>query len=172
MARRAHTNVSAKSKSMSLEEQLGQLFRQKGVTIATAESCTGGLLAGRITDVAGSSAYLVGGVVSYSNDAKIGLLGVNHAALEEFGAVSEEVSRQMARGARERLGSAVGISITGVAGPDGGSAEKPVGLTWIGMSDVKGDRAERFVWESDRAGNREASVQAALKMLIEWAEGQ
>jgi nicotinamide-nucleotide amidase len=78
----------------------------------------------------------------------------------------------MARGARERLGSAVGVSITGVAGPDGGSTEKPVGLTWIGLSDVTGDRAERFVWESDRAGNREASVQAALKMLIEWGEAQ
>lgn len=157
---------------MSLTDQLADLFKRKGLTIATAESCTGGLLAGRITDMPGSSAYLLGGVVSYSNDAKIDLLGVNHASLEQHGAVSEEVARQMARGARERLNTDVGISITGIAGPDGGTAEKPVGLTWIGISDARGDRAERFVWAKDRAGNREDSVQAAIRMLVDWAEAR
>jgi PncC family amidohydrolase len=157
---------------MSQEERINELFKAKGLTIATAESCTGGLLAGALTEVSGSSAYLLGGVVSYSNDAKINLLGVSHAALEEYGAVSEEVARQMARGARERLGSDVGVSVTGVAGPDGGSPEKPVGLVWIGLSDVRGDRAERFIWDGDRARNRALSVEAALKMLIAWAEAR
>jgi PncC family amidohydrolase len=157
---------------MSLEEKLAQVFKQKGLSISTAESCTGGLLAGRITDMAGSSAYLLGGVVSYSNEAKIALLGVDPAALAAQGAVSKSVAQQMARGARQRLGSDVGISITGVAGPGGGSADKPVGLTWIGISDVRGDRAHRFLWESDRAGNRALSVDSALQMLIDWAEAQ
>jgi PncC family amidohydrolase len=157
---------------MRLEEKLAQVFKQKGLSIATAESCTGGLLAGRITDLAGSSAYLLGGVVSYSNEAKMALLGVESDALDQHGAVSEEVARQMARGARQRLGSDVGISITGVAGPGGGSADKPVGLVWIGLSDARGDRAQRYLWDSDRAGNREQSVLAALQMLIDWAQAQ
>ncbi len=157
---------------MKPEETLKELFTRKSLTIATAESCTGGLVAGRITDVPGSSAILLGGVVSYSNEAKEHLLGVSHEVLEQVGAVSEEVARQMARGARERLGADVAVSVTGIAGPDGGTPEKPVGLTWIGLSDAHGDRAERFVWGSDRAGNRERSVEAALNLLIEWAEAQ
>jgi PncC family amidohydrolase len=157
---------------MGLEEKLAQVFKQKGLSISTAESCTGGLLAGRITDTAGSSAYLLGGVVSYSNEAKIALLGVDTTTLEAHGAVSEPVAEEMARGARQRLGSDVGISITGVAGPGGGSADKPVGLTWIGISDVRSDRAQRFLWDSDRAVNRALSVDAALQMLIDWAEAQ
>jgi len=157
---------------MNLEQQLVDLFTRKGLTIATAESCTGGLVAGRITDVPGSSAVLLGGIVSYSNEAKARLLGVSHDALLQNGAVSEEVALQMARGARERLGADVAVSITGIAGPDGGTPEKPLGLTWIGLSDEQGDRAERFVWESDRAGNREQSVAAALNMLIAWGESQ
>jgi len=157
---------------MALEDNLKQLFVAKRLTLASAESCTAGLLAGRITDVPGSSAYFLGGVVSYSNEAKETLLGVDHAALVAHGAVSEEVARQMARGIRLRLGADVGISITGVAGPEGGTTEKPVGLTWIGLSDRHGERAERFVWTSDRAGNRARSVEAALRLLIAWAEAQ
>lgn len=157
---------------MSLEEQLGQIFKAKGLRVATAESCTGGLLAGRITDVAGSSDYMLGGIVSYANEVKQHLLGVDPTALAEHGAVSEVVARQMARGARERLGADVGISVTGVAGPGGGSPEKPVGLVWIGLSDARGDRAERYLWESDRVGNRALSVDAALRLLIEWAQQQ
>jgi PncC family amidohydrolase len=157
---------------MTLEEQIKQVFAAKRLTIATAESCTGGLLAGRITDVPGSSDVLFGGFVTYSNEAKEGLLGVQRAALEKHGAVSEEVAMQMARGARERLRASVGISVTGIAGPGGATMDKPVGLTWIGLSDATGDRAERYVWDADRAGNREKSVQAALHMLIAWAAGQ
>jgi PncC family amidohydrolase len=155
----------------SLEERVKTVFTAKHLTIATAESCTGGLLAGRITEVSGSSAYFIGGVVSYSYAAKEALLGVEHETLLAEGAVSEAVARQMARGARARLRADVAVSITGVAGPTGGTAEKPVGLTWIGLSDSSGERAVRFVWEGDRAANRTQSVEAALRMLIEWAEG-
>jgi PncC family amidohydrolase len=157
---------------MTLEQELGRLFKQKGLTLATAESCTGGLLAGQITETPGSSAYLIGGVVSYANEAKEQLLGVDRAALEQHGAVSEVVARQMARCVRERLGADVGISITGVAGPDGGTPDKPVGLVWIGLSDGRSDRAKRFLWNEDRRGNRLRSVEAALRLLIEWAQQQ
>jgi PncC family amidohydrolase len=154
-----------------LEERLKEVFTARNLTLATAESCTGGLLAGRITDVSGSSAYFTGGVVSYSYDAKEALLGVDHETLLAEGAVSEAVAQQMARGVRVRLEADVAVSVTGVAGPTGGTTEKPVGLTWIGLSDSSGERAERFVWKGDRAANREQSVQAALRMLVEWAEG-
>jgi PncC family amidohydrolase len=155
----------------SLEERVKTVFTAKHLTIATAESCTGGLLAGRITEVSGSSAYFIGGVVSYSYAAKEALLGVEHETLLAEGAVSEAVARQMARGTRAQLQTDVAVSITGVAGPTGGTTEKPVGLTWIGLSDSSGERAVRFVWEGDRAANRTQSVEAALRMLIEWAEG-
>src|SRR5688500_17718738 len=135
---------------MSLADQIKALFETKKLTISTAESCTAGLLAGAITEVSGSSSYMMGGAVTYSNDAKVTLLGVNPTSLEQHGAVSEEIAKQMARGARERLRTDVAVSITGVAGPDGGTAEKPVGLTWIGLSDARGDSAQRFVWNSDR----------------------
>jgi PncC family amidohydrolase len=157
---------------MSLSDQIKAVFTEKKLTLTTAESCTGGLLAGAITEVSGSSSYMMGGSVTYSNEAKITFLGVNPASLEQHGAVSEEVAREMARGARERLSTDVAVSITGIAGPDGGTPDKPVGLTWIGLSDARGDSARRFVWNSDRSGNRALSVEAAMKMLIEWAEAQ
>jgi PncC family amidohydrolase len=154
----------------TLEEKLGFLMTQKRLSLATAESCTGGLLAGRITDVPGSSAYFLGGVVSYANEAKERLLGVDHVTLLEHGAVSEAVACQMACGIRQQLGADVAVGITGVAGPTGGTADKPVGLVWIGLSDKQGERARQFRWNSDRVGNRQLSVEAALHMLIEWAE--
>jgi PncC family amidohydrolase len=155
-----------------LARRLGEIFTEKRLTLATAESCTGGLLAGRITDVSGSSAYFVGGVVSYANEAKEKLLGVRHETLLKHGAVSEEAAIEMAQGVRERLGVDVAVSTTGVAGPTGGTPEKPVGLVWIGLSDAKDTTARRFLWAQDRAGNREGSVEAALSWLIEWAEAQ
>lgn len=153
-----------------LTKELGCILIQKRLTLATAESCTGGLLAGRVTDVPGSSAYFLGGMVSYSNEAKETLLGVRHETLLTHGAVSEKVAKEMARGARERLGADVGISVTGIAGPTGGTSEKPVGLVWIGLSDVTGEYARRYLWEQDREGNRKLSVEAALRWLVEWAE--
>lgn len=155
---------------MSLEEHLLQLCVPKHLTVATAESCTGGLLADRITNISGSSDYYLGGVVSYAYSAKETLLGVDHDLLLRDGAVSETVARQMARGVRERLGADVGIGITGIAGPGGGTPDKPVGLVWIGLADSRGDHTERFVWDSDRVGNKQRSVEAALRMLIAWVE--
>ena len=152
-----------------LEVLVGECLTQVGLTLALAESCTGGLIAHRVTNVPGSSNYLLGGVVSYANQAKEDLLGVTHDALLAHGAVSEEVALEMARGVRQRLGADIGLSVTGVAGPGGGTEEKPVGLVWIGLSTPQGDRAERFLWEHDREGNKAASADAALRMVIEYA---
>lgn len=157
-------------KLVPLEEQLGRIFSAKKLTLATAESCTGGLLASRLTDVAGSSGYFLGGVVSYAYSAKETLLGIEHALLVAEGAVNETVAQQMARSVRERLGADVAVSITGVAGPTGGTPEKPVGLVWIGLADAQGERAERYLWASDRIGNKRQSVEKALQLLIAWGE--
>jgi len=154
----------------SLEEQILALFTAKRLTLATAESCTGGLLADRLTNISGSSNYFLGGVVSYAYSAKETLLGVDRALLERDGAVSETVACQMAEGVRTRLNADVGIGITGVAGPGGGSADKPVGLVWIGLADTSGCHAERNVWNSDRVGNKRLSVEAAMRLLLTWAE--
>ncbi len=153
----------------SLEEELGRVFTAKKLTLAVAESCTGGLLAARITSVPGSSAYLVGGVVSYANEAKEILLGVPHEVLVEHGAVSAAVATEMAYCIRERLMVDVGISITGIAGPTGGTPEKPVGLVWIGLCDRLGVQALRYLWDGDRESNRQRSVDQALRILLEWA---
>jgi PncC family amidohydrolase len=152
----------------SIEDQLRQWFTAKKRTLATAESCTGGLLADRLTNVSGSSEYYLGGVVSYAYSAKEALLGVDHDTLMREGAVSEAVARQMAEGARTRLSADVGIGITGVAGPGGGSPDKPVGLVWIGLADSNGSRAVKYQWNGDRLGNKQQSAQAALEMLAEW----
>ncbi len=155
----------------ALEEQILAAFTAKGLTLATAESCTGGLLADLLTNVPGSSDYFVGGVVSYSYNAKEILLGVDHSTLIREGAVSEAVARQMAEGIRARLAADVGIGITGVAGPGGGSPDKPVGLVWIGLADASGSRAECYLWGADRGGNKRLSTEAAMKMLLAWAGG-
>lgn len=152
------------------EEQLHRLFTAKHLTLASAESCTGGLLADRITNVPGSSEYFVGGVVSYAYSAKEIQLGVDHETIVRKGAVSEEVARQMAEGVRARLDADAGIAITGIAGPSGGTPDKPVGLVWIAIADATGSRAERFMWKSDRIGNKRQSVEQALKMLLAWGE--
>ena len=117
-----------------LEQVVGRMLREKGKTVATAESCTGGLLGKMLTDVPGSSDYYRGGVICYSNDLKVDLVGVNETTLERFGAVSEQVAAQMAVGIRESAGADVGLSVTGIAGPGGGTAEKPIGLVFVGLS--------------------------------------
>jgi nicotinamide-nucleotide amidase len=137
-----------------------------GSTVSLAESCTGGLIAAALTDIAGSSGYFAGGVVSYSNESKRDLLGVDPAILEAHGAVSAQVARAMAIGARERFGATLAASVTGIAGPDGGTAAKPVGLTYIGVADADGVDVRRIVWSGDRAANRRDSVIAVLEMLV------
>ena len=152
---------------MSLPEELGSVLKAKGKTIATAESCTGGKIGDMITSVPGSSAYFLGGVVSYGNDAKVSLLGVDTGALKADGAVSEMVARQMADGARERFGADVGISTTGIAGPGGGSAEKPVGLVFVAVSTSDMSMCRRYVFTGARDDIKTRSANAALALALE-----
>lgn len=147
-------------------EALGERLRSRGLTLATAESCTGGGLADAITDVAGSSDYFLGGVVSYSNGAKQRLLGVDEGTLAKHGAVSAQVARQMAEGVRRVLGSSAGVGITGIVGPGGGSAEKPVGLVYVAVATDEGVEVQRHHWGEDRRGNKMLSVEAALTMVL------
>ncbi len=149
----------------TLAKVVGERLQLKGCTVATAESCTGGLLAGRITDVPGSSAWFGEGVVTYSNEAKVARLGVARELIEQHGAVSEEVALAMAAGIRERAGSTFGIGITGIAGPGGGTEEKPVGLVWIALAEEAGATARRLTFPGDRQFIRTLSVNAALDLL-------
>jgi nicotinamide-nucleotide amidase len=149
----------------TLEEVVGDQLKGTGYTLATAESCTGGLLAGRITDIPGSSEYFLEGAVTYSNEAKTRLLGVPKKMIEDHGAVSEEVAMAMASGIRELAGATFGIGITGIAGPGGGSAEKPVGLVYIALADDAQVSAKKFVFPGDRQFIRTLSVNAALDLL-------
>lgn len=151
-----------------LEFLLGQLLTERKLTIAVAESCTGGLICHRLTNVPGSSTYFLGGVVAYAYDAKEDLLGVQHNTLYDHGAVSEATAREMARGVRRALGADIGVAVTGIAGPGGGLPGKPVGLTWIALSARSVDRANNFVWDSDREGNKALSAEAVLKMAVEY----
>lgn len=153
--------------SQSLQALVGQLLIKNKLTLAVAESCTGGLICHLLTNVPGSSAYFLGGVVAYAYDAKESLLGVQHNTLYDFGAVSEPTARQMARGARRALGADVGLAVTGIAGPGGGLPDKPVGLTWIAISTRAGEHTRKFIWDSDREGNKQRSAVAALEMLKE-----
>jgi nicotinamide-nucleotide amidase len=148
-----------------LEEVVAELLRDGKRTIAVAESLTGGLIASRLTDVPGSSAYLLEGVVAYANDAKVRALGVSAESLAQHGAVSEPVARQMAEGARNCAGADIGLATTGVAGPDGGSPEKPVGTLWLALADGAGTIAHRYQLMTDRARNKELASQLALDWI-------
>jgi nicotinamide-nucleotide amidase len=149
----------------TLEQVVGEALAKRGETLSLAESCTGGLVAERITTVPGASAYFPGGVVSYANEAKVELLGVAEATLDAHGAVSEETAREMAAGARERFGATYALAITGVAGPSGGTAEKPVGTTCFALADAEGVTSERRNFGGGRAWVRLRASQHALDML-------
>ena len=150
--------------------EVGRHLIDNSLTVATAESCTGGLLASILTDVAGSSAYMLGGVVSYSNHAKMLLLHVRDATLQEHGAVSAETAAEMAGGVRRLLGSDIGLSTTGVAGPGGGTPDKPVGTVYLHLSAPDAEWGEHHVWPHDRAGNKRASVQALIELTSRYLE--
>jgi nicotinamide-nucleotide amidase len=151
---------------MLIEEEVGQMLLERHYTLAVAESCTGGLVGHRLTNIAGSSAYYLGGVVAYAYDAKERLLDVNHNTLYDFGAVSEQTAREMARGVRRALGADVGVSVTGIAGPGGGLPGKPVGLTWVALSARNVELAEQYIWTGDREENKRKSAEAVLKMVM------
>jgi PncC family amidohydrolase len=157
---------------VALVERLQGICLGRGLTVALAESCTGGLVASTITEVAGSSGYFLGGVVSYSNEAKTALLEVPQPALDAHGAVSAQVAKAMAAGAQARFGADLAASVTGVAGPDGGSPEKPIGLTYVGLADGSTVEVRRLSFAGDRAAIREGAARAALEWLIEAAEAR
>lgn len=150
----------------TLEKQIGTCLLRKGVTIATAESCTGGEIARQLTSVAGSSAYYKGSVVAYANEVKINVLGVRREDLEREGAVSEPVVLQMAEGVRRLLGADYAVSTSGIAGPDGGSAEKPVGTVWIGVATPQGAFARKFVFSFTRERNIAKAAAKALELVM------
>jgi PncC family amidohydrolase len=153
-----------------LAVRVGSSCRARGLTVATVESCTGGLVGDVITDVPGSSAYYIGGFVTYSDALKRALVGVPADALLAHGAVSAQVAVAMAVGGRERTGADLVVSVTGVAGPDGGSPAKPVGLTYVAVADRTGPTVRRHVWDGDRADNKRRSAAAALELLVERLE--
>ncbi|MGA3243359.1 MAG: competence/damage-inducible protein A [Bacteroidota bacterium] len=148
-----------------LEHVIGKLLLEHHLTLAVAESCTGGLISDRITNVPGSSSYFDRSYITYSNDAKLADLGVPSALIQQHGAVSREVAEAMAEGARRKSNTDIGLSTTGIAGPTGGSAEKPVGLVWVGYSDRSGTLALRFTLGDERRRIKERAAQAALELL-------
>jgi PncC family amidohydrolase len=150
----------------SPEEQIGEILRRRNLTLATAESCTGGLVSHRLTNVPGSSDYFLGGIVAYANATKMAQLGVQAETLEIYGAVSQETAMEMASGVRQRLNADIGVSVSGIAGPGGGSVEKPVGLTWIGVSAEGYSQARKYLWSGDRSAVKEQSAQAALELVL------
>ena len=145
-------------------------MKERKLTLALAESCTGGLLGSRITDVPGSSEYFPGGVVAYAYEAKVELLGVTWDTLNTRGAVSRETVLEMARGVRRRLNAEIALSVSGIAGPGGGTSEKPVGTTWIGLVTEEAERAELFQFSGDREQNKLSAVEAALRLLLEYLQ--
>ncbi|MBE6668433.1 MAG: competence/damage-inducible protein A [Ruminococcaceae bacterium] len=152
----------------TLENAVVQFLRKKGLTLATAESCTGGFMAKRITDIAGCSDVFLGGCVTYANEAKERLLGVKHETLERYGAVSEQTAMEMAKGVREALGADIGVSSTGIAGPGGGTAEKPVGTVYIGISTKDGESFRKLSLSSMRSRDyiRKVSVANAYDLVL------
>lgn len=159
--------VAALDALVALGARIQSAMIERGVTLATAESCTGGLVGHLLTETSGSSAYYVGGLISYSDELKTEHLGVAAGTLERHGAVSAQTCVAMAEGTRSRYGASLGLAITGIAGPDGGSAQKPVGLTYVGVADSAGHDVRRNVWNTNRRVNKMKSAEAALLLLLE-----
>ncbi len=147
------------------EAAVGRILREKGLTIACAESCTGGLLTSRLTDIAGSSSYVRGAIVSYTDEVKAGVLGVRQATLDTYTAVSEPTAREMAENVRRLLGADIGVSVTGLAGPTGAPGQ-PVGLVYIGVADGVGTRVTENHFDGDRRAVKEQAVRRALEQVV------
>src|SRR5512133_1329522 len=158
-------NSSAAATAARLDSSVAVLLRDSGLTLALAESCSGGLIAKRITDIPGSSAYFLLGLVTYANSAKMSLLGVPATVLETCGAVSAETAEAMAVGARQLAGSDIGVATTGIAGPDGGTAAKPVGTVYLAIATAGGCRVFPYRFSGDRQAVRESTADAALDLL-------
>lgn len=150
---------------------MGEYLRPRGLQLAVAESCTGGLIGHRLTNIPGSSDYFLASVTSYANEAKVRLLGVSWATLEKYGAVSQETVLEMAGGIRRALDADIGLSVSGIAGPGGGSSDKPVGTTWVGLSAPGVESAWRNVWPGDRLQVKQQAAEEALRLLVEYLRG-
>jgi PncC family amidohydrolase len=156
-----------------LEIQVGKLLQERGLKLVLAESCTGGLLGSRITDVPGSSEYFLGSVVAYAYETKAALLGVSWDTLNSKGAVSRETVLEMARGARGAMKADISMAVSGIAGPGGGTPEKPVGTTWIGLITAEGELAQLFQFSSgDREKNKVLAVEVALQLLLDYLQNE
>jgi len=151
-----------------IEEEVGRLLRDKGLTISLAESCTGGLVCHRITNIPGSSEYFVCGIIAYSNESKEEWLLVPPAIIEKFGAVSFQTAEKMAFQVMELSGSDIGMGITGIAGPGGGTHEKPVGLVYVGLATREGIALRKFMFEGDRLQVKEKTSEASLQFLLDF----
>ncbi len=151
-----------------LEVIVGELLRERGLRLAVAESCTGGLIGHRITNIPGASTYYMGSVTAYAYESKVRLLGVRWSTLEKYGAVSEHTVIEMARGVRNALAADIGLAVSGIAGPGGGTPEKPVGFTWIGLSAGDVDEAWSYTWKGDRVQVKEQSAEQALQLLADY----
>ena len=158
--------------SQIIETQVGNLLRQRNLKLAVAESCTGGLIGDRITNVPGSSDYFVGGIIAYAYEAKVKLLGVSWDTLKAYGAVSRETVLEMAAGARRSLETDIAVSVSGIAGPAGGTPDKPVGTVWVGLVAPQGQWARLFRFKGDREQNKAAASDAALSLLLEYLQGK
>ncbi len=154
--------------SIPREIRLGQLLSDNGLWLGVAESCTGGMLGHLITNVPGSSSYFSGGVIAYSNEVKMEILGVSAKTLKSAGAVSNKTVLEMARGVRAALNTDIGLSVSGIAGPDGGTDDKPVGTVWIGISTMIMENAEMFLFSGDRQKVKEQAAQSALQIAIKY----
>ncbi len=153
------------------EVLVGNILRERQLKLVTAESCTGGLIGSRITDISGSSEYFLGSIVAYAYEMKVALLGVTLETLRAIGAVSRETVLEMANGARKRLGGDIAISVSGVAGPSGGTPEKPVGTVWIGLASNDGEWAKEFHFSGNRQQNKSSAADAALQMVLDYLQG-
>jgi PncC family amidohydrolase len=156
----------------TLELRIGQLLRERNLKLCLAESCTGGLLGDRITNLPGSSEYFWGSLVTYAYEAKVALLHVSWETLNTRGAVSRETVLEMARGARAALSTDIAVSVSGIAGPGGGTEEKPVGTTWICLVAVEGEWTRQFRFEGDRLQNKSSAADAALQLMLDYLEGR
>ena len=159
-------------KSDSLEAKIGPYLIERGQKVVFAESCTGGLIGHRVTNIPGSSAYYLGSITAYAYEAKVRWLNVSWDTLEKFGAVSREVALEMAQGVRKAFKAEIGLSVSGIAGPGGGMIEKPVGTTWIGLSTPEGEWVRHFCWDGDRLENKSLSADAVIQMLLDYLQGQ
>lgn len=153
---------------MKLEEEVGLLLKQHELTLSVAESCTGGLVGDMITNISGSSEYFLGGIIAYDNTIKADVLGVSQKTLDTFGAVSAEAAKEMAQNIRETCNTDIGLSITGIAGPTGGTKEKPVGLVFIGLATQDKVSSKQFLWQGNRIENKQRSAHAALEVVRDY----